>query len=196
RDAAAPRTAWLSLDEGEADPARFFAQLVAAVRTVEPEAGQATLALTGAAAGRTAGSWGREPMAALINELDELPAGLHIVLDDYQHVAGPAIHEAVQFLLDHMPPACRLTLLTREDPPLALARLRARGQVVELRADDLRFTAAEALSFLDETMGLALPPPAVDALAARTEGWVAGLQLAALSLQGLDDDAAAGFIAD
>ena len=135
-------------------------------------------------------------MTALINELDGLSGALLIVLGDYQHVASTSIHEAVQFLLDHMPPACRLILLTREDPPLALARLRARGQVVELRADDLRFTPTEAMSFLDGTMGLALPPPAVAALAARTEGWVAGLQLAALSLQGLDDATAADFIAD
>lgn len=135
-------------------------------------------------------------MAALINELEELASPLLCVLDDYQHITDPLIHEAVQFLLDHQPASLHLLLLTREDPPLALARLRARGQAGELRADDLRFTPAEAVAFFSDTMGLALTPSAVDALAARTEGSIAGLQLAALSLQGLDETAADDLIAD
>ncbi len=193
---AVARVAWLSLDEHDVDPARFFAQFVAALQTVEPGIGQAALAVTAAPTGQTAAGWAREPMAALVNELDDLAEALLIVLDDYQHIANPAIHEAVQFLLDHMPPTCCLLLLTREDPPLALARLRARGQALELRADDLRFTTAEAVAFFNDTIGLALTPVAVEALANRTEGWIAGLQLAALSLGGLDDAAAADFIAD
>ncbi len=193
---AVGRVAWLSLDEHDADPARFFAQFVAALQTVEPGIGQAALAVTAAPTGQTAAGWARAPMAALVNELDELAEALLIVLDDYQHVANPVIHEAVQFLLDHMPPTCCLLLLTREDPPLALARLRARGQLAEIRADDLRFTMAEAVAFFNDTVGLALTPAAVEALSGRTEGWIAGLQLAALSLGGLDDAAAADFIAD
>jgi len=193
---AVARVAWLSLDEHDADPARFCAQLVAALQTVEPGIGQAALAVIAAPTAQTAAGWVREPMAALINELDELAEALLIVLDDYQYIASPAVHVAVQFLLDHMPPTCCLLLLTREDPPLALARLRARGQLTEIRADDLRFTTAEAVSFFNDTVGLALTPAAVEALAGRTEGWIAGLQLAALALSGLDDTAAAELIAD
>jgi LuxR family maltose regulon positive regulatory protein len=188
----AGRVAWLALDAADADPARFFAYFLAALQTVEPGIGQAALSLADAAAGC---AWADGPMAALINELEELAAPLLCVLDDYQHITDPQIHAAVQLLLDQQPAGFQLILLTREDPPLALARLRARGQVVELRADDLRFTPAEAITFFSDTMGLALAPAAMAALAARTEGWIAGLQLAALSLQGLDEAAASDLIA-
>ena len=189
--------AWLALDEAEADPARFFACLIAALQTVEPDLGQAALSLTGPAATQPdADAWAAGPMATLINELAELPAPVLCVLDDYHHIGDSPVHRALQFLLDHLPATCHLLLLTREDPPLALARLRARGQVTELRAADLRFAPAEAVTFFNQAMGLALPPEAVEMLAGRTEGWIAGLQLAALSLQGMDADAAADFVAD
>lgn len=195
--AGRPRVAWLALDEADDDPARFFACLVAALQTVEPELGQAALSLIGApAAAWSAEEWAAGPMAALINELAELASPLLCALDDYHLIADPRIHAALQFLLDHQPATFHLLLLTREDPPLALARLRARGRLTELRADDLRFTPAEAVAFFNQALGLALAPEAVEALAGRTEGWIAGLQLAALSLQGLDADAAADFVAD
>ena len=189
--------AWLALDEAEADPARFFAYLIAALQTVEPGLGQAALSLAGPAATLPgADGWAAGPMTVLINELAELPAPVLCVLDDYHHIGDSPVHRALQLLLDHLPATCHLLLLTRQDPPLALARLRARGQVTELRAADLRFAPAEAVTFFNQAMGLALPPDAVEALAGRTEGWIAGLQLAALSLQGMDADAAADFVAD
>ena len=187
--------AWLTLDEADDDPARFFACFVAALQTVEPGLGQAALSLAQASATtRSADEWVAGPMAALINELAELESPLLCALDDYHLIADPRIHAALQFLLDHQPAVFHLLLLTREDPPLALARLRARGQLTELRADDLRFTPAEALTFFNQAMGLALTPEAVATLATRTEGWIASLQLAALSLQGMEADAAADFI--
>lgn len=194
--AGRPPAAWLTLDEADDDPARFFACLIAALQTVEPGLGQAALSLTGApAAAWSAEEWAAGPMAALINELAELESPLLCALDDYHLIADPRIHAALQFLLDHQPATFHLLLLTREDPPLALARLRARGRVTELRAADLRFTSAEAVAFFNRVLGLALAPEAVEALAGRTEGWIAGLQLAALSLQGLAPDATADFVA-
>jgi len=172
--------AWLSLDEGDADPARFLAYLVAALQTVAPEPGAGVLAALQA----PQASLPEALLTMLLNDLAARPAPLVLILDDYHTVDGPAIDQALTFLVEHLPPQLHLVLATREDPQLPLPRLRARGQLVELRATDLRFTPAEAADFLNQGMGLALSEADAAALEARTEGWIAGLQLAALALQG------------
>jgi LuxR family maltose regulon positive regulatory protein len=182
------RSAWLSLDEGDSDSARFLAYLVAAVRTVAADVGQGVLGMLQSP---------RPPptetmLTALLNEITTLPHGLVLVLDDYHLVDSEPVDEVLAFLLEHLPPQMHLVIATREDPRLPLARWRARGQLTELRAADLRFTASEAADFLNRVMGLGLSAEDVTALESRTEGWIAGLQLAALSIQGRPD--AAGFI--
>ena len=171
------RVAWLALDPGDADLRLFLTHLVAAIQTVEPEAGVDALALLEAG--------GTTPtdavLVSLINDLDVLAGPTVVALDDYHVIDGAAVHEAVTFLLDNLPPQVTLAMTTRADPPLPLSRLRARGELVEVRAADLRFTTDEAEVFLNEVMGLQLEPALVAALEARTEGWAAGLQLAALS---------------
>jgi LuxR family maltose regulon positive regulatory protein len=175
--------AWLSLDPGDADPARFFLYLLTALQTIQPAVGSRLVAVLQSP---------QPPplpavLPALLNDLATLPAPLLLVLDDYHTVAAPAVDAALTLLLEHLPPALHLVLATREDPALPLARLRARDQLVELRAADLRFTAEEAAIFLIQVMGLELSEAECAALERRTEGWIAGLQLAALSLQGQPD---------
>jgi LuxR family transcriptional regulator, maltose regulon positive regulatory protein len=175
--------AWLSLDRGDNDPARFLAYLSAALEKIRPaiRADQAALreALPLSAA---------EPiLTALINHLDESAAPFVLILDDYHTIEAPAIHDAVTFLFEHLPPHAHLIIAGRSDPPLPLALLRARDQLVELRAAELSFTPVEAAAFLNEVMNLDLTSEDVAALEERTEGWIAGLQMAALSLQGRDD---------
>jgi len=171
------RVAWLALDPGDADLRLFLTHLAAAIQTAEPEAGADALALLEAG--------GTTPtdavLVSLINDLDVLAGPTVVALDDYHVIDGAAVHEAVTFLLDNLPPQVTLAIATRADPPLPLARLRARGELVEVRAADLRFTTGEAEMFLNEVMGLRLEAVLVAALEARTEGWAAGLQLAALS---------------
>ena len=180
--------AWLSLDEADSDPARFLTYLVTALQTVAADVG----------AGATAALQSPQPPAVesilttLLNEIAAMPERFILVLDDYHLIDSEPIDQAVAFLLEHLPPPMHLAIATREDPPLPLARLRARGQLIELRAADLQFTVAEAAEFLNRVMGLSLSDGDVAALEARTEGWIAGLQLAALSMQGRDD--VAGFI--
>jgi LuxR family maltose regulon positive regulatory protein len=176
-EASRRRVAWLALDAGDADLRRFLTHLVAAIRTAEPEAGVDALALL--EAGDTTPT--DAVLVSLINDLDMLADPTVIALDDYHVIDASAVHEAVTFLLDNLPPQVTLAMTTRADPPLALSRLRARGELVELRAADLRFTSEEADAFLNEVMGLHLEPAMVSALGERTEGWAAGLQLAALS---------------
>jgi LuxR family maltose regulon positive regulatory protein len=183
--------AWLSLDPGDNDPARFWRHAVAALDQVRPGIG----ARVGPLAGPPAPASFEGLLTALINDLDTGPAADEavLVLDDYHVIAARPVHDSVQFLLEHLPPGLRLVLTSRSDPPLGLARLRARGQLAELRAADLRFTADEAAALVREMAGepgAALPDTALAALAARTEGWAAGLQLAALSLRGQADPAA------
>ena len=127
-------------------------------------------------------------LTALLNDLAAL-GDVVLVLDDYHVIESPPIDEALTFFVDHLPPQFRLVIASREDPPLPLARLRARGQLTELRAADLRFTPAEAADFLNQVMGLNLSAADIAALETRTEGWIAGLQLAALSMQGRSDTA-------
>jgi LuxR family maltose regulon positive regulatory protein len=180
-------TAWLSLDGRDNDPARFWSYLVAAVQTVAPEVGDAALALLRSAPGAT------EPaVTSLLNDLDAVAGDVVIVLDDYHVIESVELHDAMAFLLEHLPAHVHLVLGSRADPPLPLARLRARGQLLEIRARDLRFTADEAATYFNESMGLDLTAANVAALETRTEGWIAALQLAALSMQGRED--VAGFI--
>jgi len=183
---APPPVAWLSLDDGDNDPTSFWTYCVAALDTVQPGIGDAARALLSSA--QPASS--HTVLTVLINALGALPDDVVLVLDDYHLIETPAVHEAMAFLLDHLPPRLHLLIATRVDPALPLARLRARNELLELRAADLRFTTEEAADFLGWTMGLALPEGDIAALAARTEGWVAGLQLAALSLREHEDSAA------
>ena len=176
-------TAWLSLDEGENDPTRFLAYLVAALQTIAPTIGEGMLGMLQA----------RQPpppeaiLMALLNEITTLPDQFVLVLDDYHMIEAKAVDLALTYLVEHLPLQMHLVIVTREDPHLPLARLRSRGQLTELRAADLRFTAAEAADFLKQVMGLSLSVTDIARLSERTEGWIAGLQLAALSMQSHED---------
>jgi LuxR family maltose regulon positive regulatory protein len=184
--------AWLSLDAGDNDPTRFWRHVVAALGRVRPGIAEEAGPLLGPPAPPSFVGL----VTALINDLAAQPGGgeVLLVLDDYHLIDTQPVHESLMFLLEHLPPALKLVLASRADPPLSLARLRARGRLAELRAADLRFTAGEAAALLHESAGTGLPGEAVAALAARTEGWAAGLQLAALSLRGRPDVAV--FVAD
>jgi LuxR family maltose regulon positive regulatory protein len=174
--------AWLSLDAADSDPARFLTYLIAALQTIAVDIGKGVLSVLDATR--------PEPPAidslltALLNEISALPDPFILILDDYHVVDAKAVDHALTFLLEHLPPQMHLVITTREDPQLPLARLRSRSQLTELRAADLRFTPTEAAEFLNRVMGLPLAAEEVAALEARTEGWIAGLQLAALALQG------------
>jgi len=171
--------AWLSLDEGDNDPARFLAYLVAALQTVAPNVGEGALgALLSPQPPPT-----ESVMTALLNEISTVEEDLVLVLDDYHVIDAAQVDAALAFLLEHLPPRMHLVIATREDPNLPLARLRARGQLAELRAADLRFTPDEAAEFLEGVMKLDLSAEDIAALETRTEGWIAGLQLAALSMR-------------
>lgn len=175
--------AWLSLDEQDNDPTLFLKYLIAAIRAVHRSYGEGLDAIL---------SSPQQPppevvLTALLNELAAIDSPVMLVLDDYHVIQTPPIHQQVNFILDHMTHQAHLVILTREDPLLPIPRLRARGLVNELRQDDLRFTEAEAADFLERVMGLVLSPEDVAALDRRTEGWIAGLQLAALSMKGRDD---------
>ena len=183
--------AWLSLDAADNDPVRFWRHVVAALDRARPGIGERVGPLLGPPAPASFEGL----VTALINELaaQRGDGEVLLVLDDYHLIDAQPVHGSLGFLLEHLPPGLHLVLASRADPPLPLARLRAGGQLAELRAADLRFTAAEAAALLRESAGADLPAAAVAALAARTEGWVAGLQLAALSLRGQADPA--GFVA-
>ena len=179
------RVGWLSLDEGDNDPARFLSYLVAALQTIAPNIGEGVLALFHASQPQPPPT--ESVLTALLNEITTVPNNFVLVLDDYYLIDSKPVDNAISFLLEHVPPQMQLVIVTREDPDLPLARLRARGQLTELRAADLRFTATEAAEFLNQVMGLNLSVEDIAALETRTEGWIAGLQLAALSMQGQKD---------
>jgi LuxR family transcriptional regulator, maltose regulon positive regulatory protein len=183
--------AWLSLDAGDNDPARFWRYVVAALDQAQPGIAERLGPLLGPQAPRSFAGL----VTALINEFAAQPDRdeVLLVLDDYHLIDAGPVHDSVAFLLENLPPGLLLVVSGRTDPPLPLARLRARGQLAELRAAELRFTAGEAAVLLGASAGPVLPDAAVVALTARTEGWAAGLQLAALSLRGRTD--AAGFVA-
>ena len=185
--------AWVSLDEGDNDLVRFLCYVVTALQKLHPGLGDD--ALTTLRHAQSPDTVAVEPvLTGLLNEIDALGQDLVLVLDDYHVIETPELHQAVQFLLDRLPPRMHVVIATRVDPPLSLSRLRARGQLAELRARDLRFTSQEAADFLNQAMGLTLSAEDVEALEQRTEGWAVGLQMAALSLQGRTD--VEGFIGD
>lgn len=182
------QVAWLSLDENDSNPTRFLTYLVAALQNIASNLGDGVLALLHAAQPPSI----EAILMALLNDLAALSDPFLLVLDDYHVIESQPIDHALTFLLEHMPPAMHVLITTRQDPPLPLARLRARGHLVELRATDLRFTASEAAEFLNQVMGLNLSAQEIATLESQTEGWIAGLQLAALSMQSHED--VAGFI--
>jgi len=181
-------TAWLSLDDEDNDPARFWSHFIAALQMIAPNIGAEALGAL------------QPPqlppiesiLASLLNEIASISKDFILILDDYHAVDSKQIDDGLAFLIERLPPQMHLIIATREDPNLPLPRLRARGQLTELRVKDLRFTESEAAEFLTQTMGLRLTPADIEALETRTEGWIVGLQLAALSMQGLEDTA--GFI--
>ena len=177
------KSSWLSLDEGDNNPARFQAYLLASLeRSIE-------LSIAGLPASTPASPQipPEAVLTAIINAISQLPDTLVLILDDYHVIHNPLIHQQLTFLLEHQPAQMHITLITREDPFLPLSRLHARGQVVEIRQNDLRFSREECAEFLQRVMGIPLTPEDVAALEHRTEGWIVGLQLAALSMQGRDD---------
>ncbi len=181
-------TAWLTLDERDSDPVRFLSHVVGTLRSVVPGFGIEVESALQAPLPPTTEVW----LTALLNEISSFQGKITLVLDDYHLVDSDSVDRAVDFLLDHMPSQLHLAIATRQDPAISLSRLRTRGQMTELRAGELRFTASEAADFLNQSMGLNLSEADVSILEDRTEGWVAGLQLAALSLQGHQD--VSGFI--
>ena len=177
---------WFSIDKGDNDRVQFLAYIIAALNQIEgldPNFGQAVMSML------------RSPqppptetvLNSLINEIDAISVKLLLVLDDYHLIETQPIHDALTYLIEHLPPQAHLVIVTREDPPLPLARLRASDQLTDIRATDLRFTSSEASEFLNSVMGLNLSPEEIRKLETRTEGWVTGLQLAALSMQGRED---------
>jgi LuxR family maltose regulon positive regulatory protein len=181
--------AWVALDAGDNDPARFWRYFSEALhRAGVPVDDQAVGALAGSRDMREAG------LSTLLNAAGRDGPRAIIALDDFHAITEPGIHEAIDFVVGHLPDALRLVMTTRADPPIGLARLRARGHLAEIRSDELRFDDADAAALLNHAIGLDLAEPEVAALRARTEGWAAGLYLAGLSLRGRDDRAA--FIAD
>jgi LuxR family maltose regulon positive regulatory protein len=189
RPSARTSVAWLSLDREDNHSQTFWTYVIAALRTVAPEVGASAHALLEAA---------QQPpiqttLTTLVNDVDAVADEILLVLDDYHVIDAPEVQEGMAFLLGHLPQRLHLVIVTRADPALPLARLRARGELVEARAADLRFTADEAAAYLNGVMGLQLTAPDMAALEGRTEGWIAALQLAALSMQGRDD--VTGFIA-
>ncbi len=175
--------AWLSLDEGDNDLPRFLTYFVAALQTLAAHIGEGVLsALQSPQPPPT-----ETLLTALLNEMSTLPDNFILVLDDYHLLDAQPIDNALTFLIEHLPPRMHLVITTRENPNIPLARLRARGHLTELRVSDLRFTPAEAAEFLNQAMGLKLSSEDITALDRRTEGWIAGLQLAAISMQGHQD---------
>jgi LuxR family maltose regulon positive regulatory protein len=178
--------AWLSLDAHDNDPSRFLAYLVAALQGVDAEIGAEITDM-----GHSGQVLVTAPvLTSLINGIARSGKEFILVLDDYHVIEERPVHEALAFLLDHLPPQLHLAIATRSDPPLSLARLRSRGELTELRAADLRFTPDEAADFLNQVMNLGLSADDIAALATRTEGWIAGLQLAGLSLREHEDASA------
>lgn len=177
------RVAWLSLDAGDNDLTRFLTHLVAALQTIAPQLGEGTL--------RALASPQPPPLESLLtlllNDLTKISDSFVLILDDYHVMDSRPADSAITFLLEHLPPHMHLMIATRQDPQLPLARHRTRSQMTELRPADLRFTPGEAAEFLNQVMGLSLSADNIAALETRTEGWIAGLQLAALSMQGRQD---------
>lgn len=169
---------WLSLDASDNDPVRFITYLIATLQKTEPSLGKELIQLLQSPKPPPLES----VLTSLINEIAEVSVSFSIVLDDYHSITAEAIHALLRFLIDHQPRQMHLVLISRADPPLSLARMRAWGQLTELRSDDLRFTMDETRELFNQVIGLELPGEALTSLAERTEGWITGLQLAGLSL--------------
>jgi len=180
--------AWLSLDQGDRQPATFWTYVITALQAAVPGVGADVLPLLQSAQPPV-----ETVLVAVLNELSATPNEVVLVLDDYHLVDGPDLRDGMTFLLEHLPPHIHLVISSRADPLLPLARLRARGELVEVRAADLRFTPDEVATYLNDITGLNLTPDDIAALEGRTEGWIAALQLAAISMQGRTD--IGGFIA-
>jgi LuxR family maltose regulon positive regulatory protein len=177
------RVAWLSLDEADNDPRRFLVYLLASLKKVQEEIGRSVEAML-----RSAQPPPDEAiLTALVNDIASVRQPFVLVLDDYHVIHSLPIHRQLNFIIDHQPSQMHVLILTREDPPMPLPRFRARRQMLEIRQEDLRFTLQECADFLNQVMGLNLPPEDIAALEQRTEGWIAGLQLAALSMRGRND---------
>jgi LuxR family transcriptional regulator, maltose regulon positive regulatory protein len=181
-------TAWLSLEQSDNDPALFWTYLITALQTAAPTIGAGPLSLL-----HSSQSPIEVILAELLNDLSTLAAEVVLALDDYHVIDTREVNDEMVFLLDHLPPQIHLVIASRADPALPLARMRSRGELVEIRAAELRFTPDETAAYLNDAMGLKLTAQDVAALESRTEGWIAALQLAALSMQGRED--VAGFIA-
>ncbi len=177
--------AWLSLDEDDSVSSRFLAYLIVALQKIEPKIGQGLLGVLQSLQPPSM----KSVLTALLNEISALPYDFVVVLDDYHVIDSESVDKMLSFLLNHQPPQLHLVIISRKVPRLPLARLRARSQLIELRASDLRFTAPETADFLNRVMGLALSEENIRALETRTEGWIAGLQLAVISMQGAKDAA-------
>ncbi|WP_228022077.1 hypothetical protein [Vasconcelosia minhoensis] len=186
--------AWVSLDQSDNDPAVYWTYLITALQNIQPSLGKRSLSLLQSPQPPQIES----VLMTLLNELTAVEADIALILDDYHAITTQAIHDGIGFLLSHLPPQMHLIIASRADPPLALARFRSHGALTELRASDLRFTPEEAAAFLNRVMGLKISAAEVAALEQRTEGWIAGLQLAALSLKGREDisDFVAAFSGD
>jgi LuxR family maltose regulon positive regulatory protein len=185
--------AWLSLDQSDNETTIFWAHLIASLQDAVARIGVSPLEVL-----QPGDQLDEAVLRSIVNALTAFPDSLDIVLDDYHVVDQPAVHEGIAFLVEHLPPHVHVVMTTRADPPLSLARLRAQGELVELRAADLRFTTDEIAAYLNDAMGLGLAAQDVSALGEKTEGWIAALQLAALSMQGRDDTASfiTGFAGD
>jgi LuxR family maltose regulon positive regulatory protein len=185
REKAEPtvRVAWLSLEEGDNDLTRFLTYLVAALQTIAPNIGKGVLAVLQASQPPPTASI----LTILLNEITTISDSFILVLDDYHVIDSQQVNYTLAFLVEHQPSQMHLVIATREDPHLPLSRLRARNQLTELRVAELRFTPSEAAEFLNHMMGLNLSEEDIAVLEARTEGWIAGLQLAAISMQGYKD---------
>jgi LuxR family maltose regulon positive regulatory protein len=177
------RVAWLSLDESDNDPARFFIYLVAALQTADDSIGQNALAMAQTPQPQPIESL----LVSLINDTAAIPLPLVLILDDYHLIQSLPIHQLLAFLLEHQPPHMHLLIASREDPPLPLSRWRGRGEVTEIRQADLKYTAKETADFMQKAMGLDLDSADLDNLHRLTEGWAASLQLVALSMRGVVD---------
>ena len=176
-------TAWVSIDEGDSDPISFLTYLISAMQTINAGIGSEVLEVIQASQLPPIESI----LTTLLNEISTIPNEFFLVLDDYHLIDARLVDDTLTFLLEHLPPQMHVVITTREDPNFPLARFRARNQLTELRVTDLRFTPSEAAEFLNQVMDLSLSAKDVAALETRTEGWIAGLQLAALSMQGHQD---------
>jgi LuxR family maltose regulon positive regulatory protein len=171
------------LDSGDNSAVQFWSYVTAALQTVDPSLGKVSqTALQSSAAPPV-----RAMLTSLINEIAALPDPLILSLDDYHEINSTDIHEGIDFLIENLPANMHLVIMTREDPPITLSRLRVQGLLTEIRADDLRFSKEESTAFFNDLLSLALSQEDIDSLTARTEGWIAGLQLSAISLQNADD---------